>query len=144
MSAALALFAFGAVTALLSLQYPVGTLRAPGSGLFPLLLGALLMGLAAVEIFQLRLAKAEREAPAAEGAARRVAGFIGAVALGIALLPLAGDLAVGFLLMLALLWILGVRRWQVCGPVALGTAAASHVVFVWWLKIPLPRGWLFG
>lgn len=46
MAAGLALLLFGAVTALLSLQLPIGTLRGPGSGLFPLALGLILMGLA--------------------------------------------------------------------------------------------------
>ena len=39
MTAAISLFVFGAITAALSLQLPLGTLRMPGSGFFPLALG---------------------------------------------------------------------------------------------------------
>jgi hypothetical protein len=41
--------------------------------------------------------------------------------------------------MLGLLWVLGVR-WRVAVPVAVVSAAGSHVLFVLWLKIPMPPG----
>lgn len=142
MTAAIALFLFGGVTVALSLQLPFGSLRMPGSGLFPFALGLALMALAAFQAVQIRLAM-PKSAPAAEsrGATRRVALFMGAVALATALLKTLGYAPVAFLLMLALLRVLGVR-WQTAGLIALISAAASHVVFVVWLKIPLPAaGW---
>ena len=48
------IFLFGAVTAYCSLRMPVGTSRAAGSGLFPLGLGVLLMGLSAIFIVSSR------------------------------------------------------------------------------------------
>jgi hypothetical protein len=148
-TAAISLFAFGAITAALSLQYPLGTLRMPGSGFFPLVLGLALMGLAAGHGIRLHLA--QRTAPAApaglaaepaDGAMLRVVLFMGAVAAATALLAPLGYALVSFLLMLALLRVLGLRRWYVCGLIALGSAAVSQLVFVQWLKIPLPSGWL--
>ena len=44
------IFLFGAVTAVLSLQMPIGSFRAAGSGLFPLCLGILLMALSAAYV----------------------------------------------------------------------------------------------
>jgi len=152
MTAAISLFLFGAVTAALSLQLPLGTLRAPGSGFFPLVLGLLLMGLAASHAIRLHLARpkpaavpttpAAPAAPSSDGATLRVVLFMGAVVFATALLETLGYATVSFLLMLALLRILGVRKWLVSGPIALASAGLSQVVFVHWLRIPLPSGWL--
>ncbi len=153
MTAAIALFAFGAVTTLLSLMLHLGTLRAPDSGFFPLVLGVLLMVLAAIHGVQLHLAKAPAPPaapappvapapPAAEGSTLKVVLFVGAVALATALFDTLGYTLVSFLLMLGLLQVLGVRKWYVSGGIALVSAAAAQVVFVHWLKIPLPAGWL--
>ena len=150
MTAAIAWFAFGAITAALSLQYPLGTLRAPGSGFFPLALGLLLMGLAAAHAVKLRLEQPKAAAPAAasapEGAARaradarrRVLLFIGVMALSTALLQHIGYVAASCLLMLGLLKVLGVR-WGPAVLVAAAAAIASHFVFVRWLSIPMPPG----
>jgi hypothetical protein len=49
---------------------------------------------------------------------------------------------IAFLLMAALLKILGTKRWAVNILWSLATAAASYFLFVQWLKIPLPKGWL--
>jgi uncharacterized membrane protein len=151
MTAAITLFLFGAVTAALSLQYPIGTLRAPGSGLYPLALGLLLLGLAAGHVIRLYLARAKAPAepkvpvaPAAESsraaATWRVVLFMGVVALATALLETLGFALVSFSMMLALLWILGLRKLPVAGLIALASAIASEVVFVYWLRIPLPSG----
>lgn len=150
MTAAIALFVFGALTAALSLQLPIGTPRMPGTGLFPLVLGVLLMGLAATHAVRHFLARpkpapAPPGAPAAppptrEGTTRRVALFMGAVVLATALLTTLGYPLTSFLLMLALLWVLGIRKPHVAGPIALGSAIVCYFVFVQWLKIPLPSG----
>jgi hypothetical protein len=47
-----------------------------------------------------------------------------------------------FLLMLALLRILGVTRWRLSLPLSLITAVVCYFLFVQWLKIPLPKGWI--
>jgi hypothetical protein len=150
-TAAIALFVFGAFTAALSLQLPLGTPRMPGTGLFPLVLGVMLMGLAATQAVRLYLARPEPAQPAApaaapapkrDGATQRVILFMGAVCVATALLSTLGYALTSFLLMLALLWVLGVRKPLVAGPIALGSAVVCYFVFVQWLKIPLPAGWL--
>jgi putative tricarboxylic transport membrane protein len=149
MTAAIALFVFGAVTAALSLQLPLGTPRMPGTGLFPLALGVMLMGLAATQAIRLYLAQSKPAQPAngaaaappqRDGATQRVVLFMGAVVVAIALLSTLGYPLTSFLLMLALLWVLGVRKPHVAGSIALGSAVACYFVFVQWLKIPLPSG----
>jgi putative tricarboxylic transport membrane protein len=150
MTAAIAQLLLGAITAVLSLQLPLGTLRLPGSGLFPLALGVLLVLLSAIQLGRLLLARrAAAAAPAqaatapkpaaADGAMRRVALFMAVVAASTALLQLVGYVLSSLLLMLGLLWVLGVR-WRVAAPVAVFSAAGAHVLFVLWLKIPMPPG----
>jgi hypothetical protein len=145
MTAAIAWFAFGAITAVLALQYPLGTLRAPGSGLFPLALGLMLMGLAAAQAVRLRLAQpkpaaAPEAAPRRRGeATRRVLLFMGVVALATALLQTIGYVASGLLLMVGLLRVFGVG-WGVAAIIAALSAVGSHVLFVQWLGIPMPAG----
>jgi hypothetical protein len=160
MSAAISLLLLGAVAVVLSLRLPVGTLRAPDSGFFPLVLGTLLVALAAAQGLQLWRARrparveaaggagAPAAAEAAEaaqapgrdaGATGRVLAFLGVMAASTALLGPAGYVTASFLLMLGLLRVLGVR-WSVAGVLALACAVAAHVVFVRWLRIPLPVG----
>lgn len=152
MAAAISLFVFGAITAALSLQLPLGALRMPGSGSFPLALGLALMALAAGHGIKLYLARpkaAAPETPAApsaaegDGATRRVVLFVGGVIAAAALLQPLGYALSSFLLMLVLLQILGLGRWYTSASIALVSAAASWVIFVRWLQIPLPSGWFF-
>jgi len=144
--ASILVFLFGGITMLLSLQLPLGTLRMPGSGLFPLGLGLLLMGLAACQMLQPRLRAAASAKSGGggtgDGSAHRVLVFMGIMALATALLDLLGFPLVAFLLMLALLQLLGVRRWRDSALIALLTAGASYILFVRWLQIPLPKGWI--
>jgi hypothetical protein len=71
-----------------------------------------------------------------------VLAFTAAVAAATALLTPLGYPLVAFLLLVALLRILGLRPWWTAIAIALCTAAASSILFVRWLQIPLPRGWL--
>jgi hypothetical protein len=123
----------------------------PGSGFFPLALGLVLMTLASIHGIQLHLAKPKPVSPEAapapqkptDGSTNRVLLFMAAVAAATALLEPLGYTLSAFLLMLALLQILGLRRWHHSALIALAAAGASYVVFVVWLKIPMPSGWLF-
>jgi hypothetical protein len=138
-------FAIGALTAALSLQLPMGSARMPGTGLFPLALGLALMGLAAGQGMREYHARAKSAAATAgeTGATRRVAQFMAAVVAATALLQPLGYVATGFLLMLALLAVFGMRRWGMAVAIATASAAASWLIFVRWLSIPMPPGWLF-
>jgi hypothetical protein len=137
---------FGAVTAYFSLRMPVGTFRTAGSGLFPLGLGILLMGLSIVLLIK---AGAQRK-PVAEKkpsgelsqSAKQVILFTSAIALAILLFKELGYPLMSFLLLLALLRILGVRSWAYSLSLSLLTATGAYFLFVVWLQIPLPKGWI--
>ncbi len=141
------LFVFGGITTLLSLRMPIGTFRAAGAGLFPFILGVFLMILSGVFLLNLFLQgkkepgkkEVQAEIP---GSAKRIIPFLGAMALATFFFNPLGYPLISFLLMVALLRILGTRRWTLNIFLSLVTAAASYFLFVGWLKIPLPKGWI--
>jgi len=140
------IFLFGAVTVYFSLQMPMGTFRAAGSGLFPLGLGILLMGLSIVLLIK---AGAQRKPVAKKKpsdelsqSAKQVILFTSAIALAILLFKELGYPLMSFLLLLALLRILGVRSWAYSLSLSLLTATGAYFLFVVWLEIPLPKGWI--
>jgi len=139
------LFFCGGATVALSLQMPIGTFRMAGSGLFPLCLGIILMLLALLYLANLLLQKdskghPEEAAGAGPGAAGQMLLFFGASALAVSCLNTLGYPLTAFLLMLFLLRILGLRQPLFLATLPLVTAAASYLLFVQFLKIPLPKG----
>jgi putative tricarboxylic transport membrane protein len=125
----------------------LGTFRAAGPGLFPFILGVFLMILSAVFLLNLFLQK-EREPGKKEvqteipGSAKRIILFLGVMALAILFFNPLGYPLISFLLMVALLRILGMKRWAFNILLSLVTAGVSYFLFVGWLKIPLPRGFI--
>lgn len=141
------IFLFGAVTALFSLKMPIGTLRMAGPGFFPFCLGILLMVLSAIFIFKQLLQHKKTLAPKVihrktPGATKQMILFLGAMALATLLLDGMGYPFVSFLMMVVLLRILGVKRWTLSLGLALGSAVVAYFLFVQWLKIPMPKGWI--
>jgi hypothetical protein len=68
--------------------------------------------------------------------------FFGAMILVTLFFSRLGFLLSSFLLMLALLRILGVKRWTFNLSLSFITAIVCYFLFVQWLKIPLPKGWI--
>ncbi len=141
------LFLFGGITAILSFQMPIGTFRAAGTGLFPLCLGIILMGLSGLfllRLFTQKEGEAEKELPVAAipGSVKPVIFFLGTMALATLGFSHLGFPLTSFLVMLALLKVLGEKRWIYSILLSFITTVASFFLFVQWLKIPLPKGWL--
>lgn len=140
------IFLFGAVTVYFSLRMPIGTFRAAGSGLFPLGLGILLMGLSGTLLIKSYIqSKRIRERTMQAGVARstkQVVLFMGAIVVATLLFKSLGYPLMAFLLLLALLRILGVRRWTYNLSLSLLTATGAYLLFVLWLQIPLPKGFI--
>ncbi len=141
------LFLFGGVTVLLSLRMPIGTFRMAGTGLFPLCLGILLMILSGIFISRIFLqgqngrVKKEASIESSESPVQMVL-FLGAMALATLFFNLLGYPLVSFLLLLSLLRILGMKRWGVNVLISVTASAGSYFVFVQWLSIPMPKGWI--
>jgi hypothetical protein len=140
------IFLFGALTAVLSLKMDLGTFRAAGSGMFPLFLALLLMVLSAIYSIGVllqgaRMAKSGPESPETAVSAKPVILFVGAMAGAVVLLGRIGYGPTAFLVVLALLQILGKKRWRLNILIALAASTVSYFLFVQWLKIPFPKGW---
>jgi putative tricarboxylic transport membrane protein len=141
------IFLFGAITALLSLRMPIGTFRMGGTGLFPLCLGIILMILSGA--FILRIYFQGKEDQLKKGAAVEASGspiqlilFLGTMALATLFFNRLGYPLISFLLMLGLLRILGIKRWGLNILISVVTAVGSYFLFVQWLNIPMPKGWI--
>lgn len=140
------IFIFGGVTAALSLKLPIGTFRMAGTGLFPLCLGILLMILSGV--FMLKLFFQEKNGEVKSVSSVESPGlpmvlilFLGTMVFITLFFNRLGYPLASFVLMVALLRILGVKKWARNLPLSLVTAIACYFLFVQWLKIPLPKGW---
>lgn len=141
------IFLFGALTTFLSLKMPIGTFRMAGTGLFPLCLGILLMVLSTIFISKQILLQKKSGLPkethaTASGATKQMVLFLGSMGLAIVLLDRLGYPLTALLLMMALLRSLGMRRWAFNFLLSLITAGVSYILFVHWLKIPMPKGWI--
>ncbi len=144
---AVILFLFGCATVILSSRMPLGTFRMAGPGLFPFCLGILLMVLSAFYLGRLcarRKGESEKKEQGRNGAAPsgQLGLFLGAMVLATFFFNTLGYPLVSFLLMLSLLRVLGMKRWGLNLLIAGVTTAGSYLLFVQWLQIPLPKGWI--
>jgi hypothetical protein len=118
----------------------------PGSAFLPFWL-ALVMGALSLVMFVRSLRQADPGAewfPRGEGL-RDMLVVLGATVAFIGLLNVTG-MVIGTALYLAgLVWYLGRHRWWVTLGVALAAAGFNWLVFVHWLRVPMPEGvlWTF-
>ena len=139
------IFLFGAITTLLSLKMPIGTFRIAGTGMFPLILGILLMILSGIFLSKLLYQHkkiARRDSVAEHGSPVQLILFFGTMVLVTAFFNQLGYPLSSFLLMVALLRTLGIKRWTFNLPLSFIAAVVCYFLFVQWLKIPLPKGWI--
>lgn len=145
-SGGILVFLFGAVTAYLSMKMPIGSFRAAGPGLFPLCLGALLMILSSIFVLNIFIESGIKGRTATHrimvAGPGRVILFLGAIVLTILLFKPLGYPLSSFLLLLFLLRILGVKSWHRNVLISFSAAFICYLLFVQWLKIPLPKGWI--
>ncbi len=141
------IFLFGVISTLLSMRMPIGTFRAAGTGLFPLCLGIILMALSSLLLLQLFFKRRQtivKKGTVVEpsGSTKQLIFFFGTMVLVTLFFNRLGFPLSSFLLMLTLLRILGVKRWTFNLPLSFMTAIVCYFLFVQWLKIPLPKGWV--
>jgi hypothetical protein len=138
---------FGAVTTFLSLRMPIGTFRMAGTGMFPLILGIILMVLSGAFILKIffqgkeEQVKKEASIESSESPIQLIL-FLGAMVLATLFFNQLGYPLTSFLLMVALLRILGINRWGQNILISVVTAVGSYFLFVKWLDIPMPKGWI--
>lgn len=141
------IFLFGAITAILSIKMPIGTFRMPGTGMFPLCLGILLMILSAAFVLRLlfqskNLAVDKVALSKSLVTVKQLVLFLGTIVLATLFFKKLGYPLASFILLVVLFRILGVKNWIFNISLSLIAAGASYFTFVQWLKIPLPKGWI--
>jgi putative tricarboxylic transport membrane protein len=138
------LLGVGLAVFLKSLAYPLGTLRRPGGGLFPLIASVLLMGLSALLTLQAFRGKEVDKSsqspffPEKEAPRRILLGFAGLLAYRY-LLPVIGFAVSTAVFIFFLSRFLGRYSWVMSFVFAVITAVVSYYLFEAWLKIPMPR-----
>jgi Tripartite tricarboxylate transporter TctB family len=123
-----------------NLRYSLDTLAAPGPGVFPLAAGVALLVLAGWQV----IVPARGPDRAAEVASRprNPLLMIGLLGLYAASLGVLGFLPSSFVLVLLAARLMGAPGWMRPAMLALGVTIATWLVFVVWLGVPLPAGWL--
>jgi len=128
-----------------STKYNIGSLNNPGVGLFPILIGVALAGLAGFFLVRQwspapgQTGKAPSAPPILSGKAYGVVATLVAFA---ALHSILGYWTSIFAAMTALLRVAGVPSWKksILGGVL--TSAVSYLVFEYWLGVLFPEGWI--
>ena len=143
-----ACLAFGIGYEVMALSMPLGCFGSPGPGLFPIIVGAALILTAAACLIQNLVSRAPA-APGLEDAgapvhAHREFGtawlLVAALILYVVVLkPLGFPIALTLLLM-ASVRIFGYRRWLRNIAMSVLMTVIAYVVFIVWLKVPLPLG----
>jgi hypothetical protein len=116
----------------------------PGSAFLPFWLGVVMACLAALMLFRSSKERLAEWMPKGE-AGKRVLVVLGVTAAFIALLKVLGMVVGTALFLIVLVRYLGRHRWWVTIAIALAAAAANWLVFVYWLRVPMPEGmfWTF-
>ena len=146
-----ALRILGAVSALAALAYlfeafrlPRGMLDRPGAGIYPLLVGALWLGVSVALLLRPPVAAGEGpvDIPRGRDLLRVGSVVLAAAAYILLLLPL-GYVVAGALLTLVTLRVLGLTAWRRLLVVSAVVAFGSYALFDLVLGVPLPTGaWL--
>lgn len=125
-------------------RYSMGTPAEPGPGLFPLIVGGiLLVGFVGTGIEALATAPGAKVGWPAGPGRRRVAAIAlscGAYALA---LPFIGQMIAASLLALAVLHVMALRSWLLKVVLAVGIGVGSYVLFGRVLGVPFPSGTWF-
>jgi putative tricarboxylic transport membrane protein len=125
----------------MALQMPLGQWDRPGAAVFPIMV-TIVFGCASLATMWegWRTERAERvEVPSGAGLAR-ILGLLGALLGYYLLLPWLGQLIAGFGFCLALMRLLSNHSWVRIGVAAAIVSLAVYVVFIHFLKVPMPRG----
>ena len=135
----LCLPALGIIIIVVSLGYGFGTLKRPGTGLYPFFLGLL------IAVFGTLLFISELRAHAhfplfQRGDLRIFVSMIAAFCLWILLMPLFGYLAMTLLTTFGFCKIMKLEGWRKPLFISLGTTLFVYLMFDVWLYIDLPRG----
>jgi putative tricarboxylic transport membrane protein len=143
MTREIAAVAVGLAVAALALRealgLPIGAVRHPGEGFFPLWLAVLLVLLSLLLLSHTLRARAAARARS-ESRIGQVIGLVAALAVYTAILEWVGYPIATFFLVLYMVKITHPQRWLLALGISLLAAGGSYLLFAVWLKVPLPPG----
>jgi hypothetical protein len=144
-SVALGLFGIALLYSIGCLGLKLGTLRKPGPGLFPSLIGVALLVSTAVHLYKVFAKPADTSASTEGAPAVNLGAWIG-IAVCVFAYPallMALDFVLStFATVFAMLLILRFKTWPLCLLVSLFTAIVCFVVFAMLLGVALPSGFI--
>jgi putative tricarboxylic transport membrane protein len=136
----------------LSVAFAAGALKyyswwgsgGPGSAFLPFWLGLVMAGLALTMLVRSLKQKDPGAGwfPRGEGL-RDILVVLGATVLFVTLLKTIGMVLGTALYLAGLIWYLGRHRWWVTLSVAIAAAGFNWLVFVHWLRVPMPEGMIW-
>ncbi len=155
----IAVILFGVVFLVYNKQYPMDTMANPGPGIFPLIIGAVLVGLGAWQLFLdlVRPARSDCEEKGRgkvsirslrgcfqkENAERSVLLMIGTFIVYLLSMKWAGFFCSNFIFVILASRIMGARNWGCPIALSAGINVFGYLLFEVWLKLSFPRGILF-
>lgn len=122
-----------------ALQVPFGSLRMPGAGFFPLLLGVLL-GLLSLILLGAGLVTPAGAATGVRPERTEVLYLVGSIFVAVVLFELAGFLVTMALFTAVAMKVLGGLRWVTAAALAVVGSVTAYLVFSRVLLIALPSG----
>lgn len=142
------ILAVGLVYLAMALQMPRGSIAYPGPGFYPSAIGVFLVVCAAF-CFCKAVIEARREQSAAaipshaeKGNTRATLQLLGLLVVYVAALPHIGFLLAIPVFLLLSMRVFGYRHWARSVLITAVIVAIAWAVFIYWLKVPLPRGFL--
>ena len=148
-SSGLFLFLLGLFLAFLSIRYSIWSKFGPDEGFFPLAVAMTIIGLSLIIIARsFFVAQPQERAKTSEGQKRKIITVL-RVSIYVILMLLYGFMLekIGFLitsavLILPILKYVEKQRWKITLLVGFGSIITSYVLFVHFLGVPLPRGFI--
>jgi putative tricarboxylic transport membrane protein len=132
----------GLVILILSLQLGIGTLKKPGSGLFPFFCGFLILSLAILIMIFKEKTEDSGKILLDRYAKKHLALVIITFILWILLMPFLGYLLVTFIGTYSFSKIMRLEGWQKPFMLSAGTTVFCYLLFDFYLYLDLPRGFL--
>ncbi len=127
----------------MSFQLPFGQMDKPGAGVFPVIVGIILMLASLTTMWEgLQLDKAEQVDLPAGADRKRLLSLIGLLFGYFLALPWMGQIISSTLFCILLIRVLSDLSWLRIVEYSLAMSIALYVVFVFLLKVPMPRGML--
>lgn len=125
----------------MSLQLPLGRMDQPGAGVFPIIVGTLMVLISLVTVWEgWQLEKAETIEWPAGADRKRLLCLVGLMVGYVVALPWLGQIISATLFCLLLMRVLSNLGWLRIGMYSLIMSAALYWVFVVLLNVPMPRG----